>query len=232
MKFFKPAAVSVAAAALATSALMAADTSEETRDVDSFSRVQLSGSMDVEVRVGSAQSVRVVADSDVIDDLMTRVKGDTLKIYLDRNFHGRIEKMKVYVTVPSLEGVGVHGSGDMLVEDAEGDDFEVEVHGSGDATLKNTKVKDLSIDVHGSGDVKIDGTCEDVDVDVHGSGDVMASRMECASGKVSVQGSGDVDIYADGSADVRVQGSGDVSVYGKPDKINSRVHGSGDIRVR
>lgn len=232
MKMFKSAAVSAIAVTLASTATFAAGTAEETRDVRDFKRVQLSGSMDVEVKVGPSKSVRVVADDDVIDDLKTVVKGDTLKIYLKDGHRGYIDKMEVYVTVPSLEGVGVHGSGDMLVEDPTAEEFEVDVHGSGDATVINTKTESLSIDVHGSGDVRIDGTCDDVDVEVHGSGDVRASKMKCQDAKVAVQGSGDVAVFAEKSANVRVHGSGDVSVSGTPEKINSSVHGSGDIHVR
>jgi hypothetical protein len=231
MKLLNKTAVSAAAIALAASSAFA-DTAEETRDVKAFTRVALQGSMDVEVKVGPKQSVRVVADDDVIEDLRTRVKGDTLKIYLEDRHYRRIEKLEVYITVPTLEGVGVHGSGDMYVEDAKADEFDVDVHGSGDAVVMNTETGQLNIDLHGSGDIKIDGTCSDVDVEVHGSGDVKASKMKCANADVSINGSGDVDVFADKSAKLSVHGSGDIKISGAPDKINTSVRGSGDIHVR
>lgn len=210
----------------------AKDTSEETRDVGSFDEVYLKGSMDVEVKVGDRQSVRVVADSDIIHHIETEVRGDELHIGLERGNYRNIKKMKVYVTVPKLVAAGVHGSGDLLIENAEADDFELEVHGSGDAILKDGKFKKIEIGLQGSGDIEIDGTCEDIDVELHGSGDVDAEGLKCKSANVSLHGSGDVGVSASDDADVSVQGSGDVIVSGSPDKMRTKVRGSGDVELR
>jgi len=236
MKLLKTAVASVAV--LSAAALVSAnDISEATREVDSFTKVKLEGSMDVEVKVGPAQSVRVIADSDVIEYLRTEVHGGELEIELKHHKRNsgifrRVEKMLVVVTVPSLESAEVQGSGDMIVEDVAGSRFELDVHGSGDAIVKNAKVETLNLDLQGSGDIEISGSCDDVRIELQGSGDIKADRMECKSADVMLMGSGDIGVFANVSADVTVRGSGDISVFGKPDKISSRVRGSGDIHVR
>lgn len=216
----------------ASAAVQAKDTSEETRDVAAFNEVFLKGSMDVEVVVGKEQSVRVVADSDIIDHIETEVRGDELHVSLERGHYRNIKKMIVYVTVPNLKGAGVHGSGDLLVEGAEADDFELELHGSGDAIFKDARFGDLEIELQGSGDIEIDGTCKDVEIELQGSGDVDASDLQCDTADVTLHGSGDIEVYARSEADVSVHGSGDVVVSGEPEKVRSRVHGSGDIEIR
>jgi len=235
MKLFKSTVASIAVLSAAT--MVAADEiSEEMRDVDAFTKVKLEGSMDVEVKVGGEQSVKVIADSDIIEYLRTRVHGGELEIDIKhesgtRKLFRRVKKMQVIITVPSLEGAEVHGSGDMIVEDAQAEKFVLEVHGSGDAVLENAKVETLEVELQGSGDIEVDGSCEDVRVELQGSGDVKATKMHCKAADVMLQGSGDVDVYATYSADVTVRGSGDIRVEGKPEKINSRVRGSGDIHV-
>jgi len=236
MKLFKTVAAT-AALLTATSIVTADDISEEVRDLDAFTKVALQGNMDVEVKVGPKQSVKVIADSNVIEFLRTRVRGRELEIDWDDdhdrhpNFR-RIKKMQIIITMPKIEGAEVHGSGDMLVENASADRFELEVHGSGDAVFENAKMEKIYIELQGSGDIEIQGTCEDINVELQGSGDVKADRFECKTAEVEVQGSGDVDIFASASVDVTVHGSGDIRVSGKPDKISSRVRGSGDIHVR
>lgn len=224
----------VAALALGTGlAAQAKDTSEETRDVGAFDEVQLNGSMDVEVKVGGEQSVRIVADSDIIDHIETEVRSGTLRIGLERgNSYRNIKKMIVYVTVPSLKGAALHGSGDMLVDDASADDFEIDLHGSGDMVFNDAKFGELEIELQGSGDIEIDGTCESVDIELQGSGDIEADDMACKSATVSLHGSGDVSVSASEAADVSVHGSGDVVIHGSPDKVRSKVRGSGDIELR
>lgn len=236
MKLFKATVASIAVLSTAIAA-NAKDTSEEMRDVDAFTKVSLQGSMDVEVKVGSKQSVKVIADSDIIGHLRTRVRGGELEIDLNNDggshkLFRRIKKMQVFITVPSLEAAEVHGSGDMLVENAVADKFEIELHGSGDAVLENAKLERLDVELQGSGDIKMQGTCDNVRVELKGSGDVRATDMKCKAADVQVQGSGDVDVFASASANVTVHGSGDIRVAGKPDKLSSRVRGSGDIHVR
>lgn len=236
MKLFKSAVATVAVLAAATMASADNDdVAEEMRDVEAFTKVSLQGSMDVEVRVGKEQSVKVIADADVLEYLETRVRGGELRIDLDcdgARACRRIHKLEVQITVPSLEGAEVHGSGDMYIENVKADRFDLEVHGSGDAIVNGAELSRLDIDLQGSGDIQIEGSCNEVRMDLQGSGDIDAGDMQCKDAEVSVHGSGDVEVHASASADVSVRGSGDIVVRGKPDKISSSVRGSGDIHVR
>ena len=190
----------------------AADTSEEMRDVGAFKEIKLMGSMDVEVTVGGEQSVKVIADSDIIEHVETTVSGDTLRVKLENGRYGNIKVMRVVVTMPEMTGASIQGSGDMVVTGADAADFELELQGSGD--------------------IELDGTCDDIKIDLQGSGDVDAGDLKCKVGEIDLRGSGDIEFYASDSANVGVHGSGDVVVLGSPDKVNSRVRGSGDIIMR
>ncbi|NVJ70623.1 MAG: DUF2807 domain-containing protein [Alphaproteobacteria bacterium] len=232
MKLLRTSAAVAAVAAGMGLAVQAADVSEETRDVGSFDEVYLKGSMDVEVRVGKEQSVRVVADSDIIHHLETEVRGGELHIGLERGNYRNIKKMVVYVTVPSLKAAGIYGSGDMLVEDADADEFEIDLRGSGDAVFKDAKFGNIEMNLQGSGDIEVDGTCNTVDIELRGSGDIDADDMVCKNANVELRGSGDIEVHATDAADISVHGSGDVVVSGSPDQLRSRVRGSGDIEMR
>jgi hypothetical protein len=210
----------------------AADTSEEMRDVGAFKEIKLMGSMDVEVTVGEKQSVKVIADSDIIDHLETTVSGDTLRVKLENGHYGHIKVMRVIVTMPEMTGASIQGSGDMIVSGADAADFELELQGSGDATFKKSRFGKIDIELQGSGDNELDGPCDAIDIELQGSGDIDASDLKCKTGEVDLRGSGDIEFYANESANVGVHGSGDVVVLGSPDKINSRVRGSGDIIMR
>lgn len=220
----------------ATVSVTADDTSEEMRSVESFTRIRNKGSFEVYVNVGSEQSVKVTADSDIIEHVETEVRGSTLHIKLeDRdNWKGwrNIDVLRVDITVPSLEGVRVDGSGDFEVRGVEAESFSANVNGSGDIDLISAKTDRLSIDVKGSGDVEVSGTCTDIDIEVKGSGDVEARDMACAAGEIGIMGSGDVAVTLNESVDVGIMGSGDVVVYGKPEKVSTRAMGSGDVTLR
>jgi len=230
MKLFHTAMASVAILS-ASFVATAKDVAEQMRDVGAFTKISLEGSMDVEVKVGPAQSVKVIADSNIIDNLRTRVRGDELEIDLDHGSYRNIKKMLVIITVPMLEETDLKGSGDMRIEGINQETFKAGLRGSGDVIVADAQVENMRIDLKGSGDVKVDGTCGDIRINLQGSGDVRAKKMKCKSADVSLRGSGDVDLFASESADLTVQGSGDITVVGKPDKISQRVRGSGDIHV-
>ena len=214
---------------------VADDVSEQTRDVADFDRVGLYGPMDVEISVGSRQSVKVIADSRYIDDVETEVEDGRLKIKLEDhrgNYYRNIKEMRVVITMPELTAASLYGSGDMDIENAKADDFEFDLKGSGDATLKDFEVSKMSLELAGSGDIHSEGSCKDFEVSLRGSGDISARSFKCDSVAVNVRGSGDVAVFASESADVSVRGSGDVDVYGGPDKFNRSIRGSGDVTRR
>lgn len=213
-----------------------ADDMQEMRDVSAFTKIKNKGPFEVYVTIGGEQSVKITADSDVMDKIETEVRGETLTIEIEAERgwwrNNRVGTMRVDITVPSLEAASVNGSGDLEITGFNGGDFDANVNGSGNISLMNAVVGDLSIDVKGSGDVTASGTCDELDVEVKGSGDVSARDMQCASGDVGIMGSGDVDVHLNDSIDVAIMGSGDVNVWGNPGQVKSRTMGSGDVTLK
>ena len=212
--------------------VQAVDTSEEMRDTSSFDAIRLNGSMDIKISVGGKQSVKVIADSDIIEHIETEVRGDTLHVGLENGHYGRIKVMRVEITVPSLTAAGLYGSGDLTVTGAKADHFEMDLRGSGDAYFSKADFAELNINLKGSGDIEMKGACGAVSIELQGSGDIENGDLECRTADVSLRGSGDIEFFASEAADVEIHGSGDIVVRGEPAKINSRVRGSGDIVVR
>lgn len=184
------------------------ETTTETRTVDTFDSISLSGSIDVDAKVGPEISVEVEASPKVIGDIETVVEGGTLQVRLKRGVHVNTGRMLVRVTAPSLEGVAVSGSGDAQVEGLDEDAF--------------------TVSISGSGDVEVAGEAESVTLSVKGSGDIGARALESENATVTVRGSGDISLTATDTATGSVSGSGDVSVHGGA-TCTIAVSGSGDV---
>ncbi len=232
MKNMKTLVASAAIVAVAGFAVSAKDYSEETRDVAAFTEISLKGSMDADVTVGKERSVRVIADDNIISKVITEVRGGTLYLEMEKGSYRNIEKLEVIITVPSLEGVGLYGSGDMNIDGAKSDDFDFDLKGAGDAVFTDSEFGQFDIDLAGSGDVVVDGTCSDIVIDLKGSGDIETNDLKCENADIDVKGSGDIKVHASNSVSISVRGSGDVSVYGKPEKVSSNVRGSGDVNIK
>ena len=118
--------------------------------------------------------------------------------------------IRVYVTPKSLNKIEVEGSGDVRVDDVDGEKF--------------------SVAIRGSGDVRVVGHANSVELSVAGSGDIDASNLHAREGIVHISGSGDIKVHASKSLDANVSGSGDIRYGGNPEKISKSIAGSGSVR--
>jgi len=183
----------------------------EARDLMDFSRIKLSGSMDLYINVGKDYEVKLTFDDNIIDLIETEVRGKTLKIWSEESYSSS-RGCRIDINVPTLETVNLSGSGDIEIYDLNGDVFEYAVSGSGD--------------------LQVSGEVGEVEIKVTGSGDVDARELKAADVYVRVSGSGDVRVFAAESFDGRVSGSGDIVFYGDPEHVSRHVSGSGDIRKK
>ena len=181
---------------------------EVVRDLAPFTRISNRGSVDLEVTVGGEQHVEVAASDDVVPKIETTVEDGELIVSTTGSFWS-MHPTTVKITVPQLEALVLHGSGDASIDDATGSHLDLQTYGSGDITASG-KVDHLSFTSFGSGD----GSLAD---------------LEASDVIVRLRGSGDAHVDARNSLDAESFGSGDVNYQGSPSRVTKVVHGSGDV---
>lgn len=201
----------------------------ETRTVAEFQAIGVSGSMDLVVRQGAAQSVQVQADDNLLPLLETVVEGNGLQVRWKKgqSIYTRA-KVLVTVVVPKLTGLAVAGSGDVRLETFSTPTLQLSLSGSGDARLDALTTEDLGVRISGSGDVSGKGTTGKLKVSIAGSGDVRLSDLRADDVSVSIAGSGDAAVNAQKTLQVSIAGSGDVTYTGNA-QVKSSVAGSGSV---
>ncbi len=212
----------------------------ETRTLPEFQAISLRGSMDLEVRQGSQQSVQVSADDNLMSKVETVVEGTgsdaTLVVRWKQGqgwnwSWGTRSTIKLMVVVPRLTALAANGSGDIRLEPFSTPTLKVSLSGSGDARLNGLTTDDLGISISGSGDVGGTGTATRVKISIAGSGDVRLAEMRADEVRVSIAGSGDASVQAQKALEVSIAGSGDVSYTGNA-AVKSTVAGSGSVTKR
>lgn len=101
--------------------------------------------------------------------------------------------------------------------------------GSGDLDIRDYDQPRIDIDLSGSGEIMAEGRTESVEIDINGSGDVELDRLETRDAQVSISGSGDATVAPSGRAVVAISGSGDVTLTRRPQSVDSRISGSGEV---
>ena len=200
-------------------------------DVSGFTGVSLRGSDDVEVKTGATFAVTAEGDSALLDKLEIRKDGDTLRIgRKDGDWKwGGNKGAKITVTLPKLLSASVAGSGDMTVDQAQGD-FDGSIAGSGNLTVAQFRGGKADLSIAGSGDLRIAaGEASEIDASIAGSGDIDAPTLKAARGDISIAGSGSIRAQITGEADISIVGSGDVELTGGA-KCSVSKMGSGSAR--
>lgn len=208
----------------------------EVRNVDSFTKISFGFPGKLYLKQGSPQKVELEGDEDILKEVETEVSGERLRIGKeDKWFNWNDgDKITVYITVPTIEGVSVSGSGDILGQTKiRTDDLDLNVSGSGSLSLDVEANGDVDANVSGSGDMDLKGHFKSFESDVSGSGRVVLSATIDALADFGISGSGKIE--ASGSADMvkaSISGSGKVLAADlETNRCDIRISGSGDVEI-
>ncbi len=222
-------------------------------DISNFTSVNLAGSFDVEVLLGSSFSIVAEGQENIIERLQTDVSTDgTLELKLDLGNYYNYQ-LKVYVTMPTAKTLSVSGSGNMVVDVDEAlvlDNLDLQILGSGDMSGRtefeiNHQLKaqisgsgDMDFDLYagsfdgkisGSGNINFNMETNDLDIDLSGSG-IATIHGSAPQQKINISGSGDFngfEAYGE-AAEVNISGSGNARVQ-LNQSLDARISGSGNI---
>lgn len=183
----------------------------ETRTVEPFQRLSLRGGhLDAHVRVGSAQSLTIRGDSELLSRLETSVSDQTLVVDLEPEVDPR-QAFELTIEVPELRSI--------------------EISGSASAAALGLASESFELVISGSGAVQVSGSAGALTTLISGSGQADLSGLAVREAHVRVTGSGNLEIDASERLDVEISGSGSVLYRGSP-TVSSRISGSGTVSNR
>jgi hypothetical protein len=203
---------------------------KQNRELGHFTALATSVGGNVEIRMGSSESVTVEADDNIVPLIETVIDNNTLRIRpVKRDMQLDTRTMKIVVTVRALNRVTVAGSGAVDADKLQAESLTFDVGGSGTINLRNLQSESVAIALGGSGSLKASGNTERLQVSIGGSGRVDAGQLASRTAAVSIGGSGQATVWAQKSLNLSVAGSGDIAYYGDP-QVSKSVMGSGTIK--
>lgn len=201
----------------------------EERDVERFSTLVLEGEGEVRFTQSSKTRLEIEAEDNLIDELITRVNGDSLVIKTrDGVILDPTKPILYHVGAKDLRSIRVQGSASFDADELETDSLHIDISGSGKLTIDELDAQSVSTEISGSGSVRLGGKVRTQRIDISGSGTYRGRTLESKDARVDVSGSGKVEVFATNTLKVEISGSGDVGVRGKP-KTTADISGSGDI---
>ena len=205
---------------------------KEERKLPDFQALKASGSIDVEIIPAEAFSVVVENDENLLDYVITEVKGGVLNVYYKNGMYLN-GHAKVYISAPSLNEITSSGSADIDIRETLQNDKQIRVRSSGSGDISgNVEAPAINILTSGSGDIKLSGKTREFTSESSGSGDVNCENLKSEKAEVKISGSSDVKVFASVGLKVSISGSGDVFYSGNPPNPEIRTSGSGEAMAR
>lgn len=202
----------------------------QTRTVSGFREVHVSGAIDVYVKQDSSSSVRIEADDNIIEYVVTEVNGSTLEIFTEHGFNLRpSHKIKVYVSNPSYEGFEVSGASAIMSENeiTSGNQININLSGASEGKLELNAPK-VSVDVTGASSANLRGRTKDLDVNASGASRVRGFELLTENTTVDLSGASNAEVYASVSLHGEASGASHVTYLGN---IGHNVNTSGASHV-
>jgi hypothetical protein len=184
----------------------------EQRPVASLAGLDVTGPMQVEVRVGGQPGLQVEADSNLLPMIRSEAAGDTMRIWIEGKARPS-QPIRITYSVPQLNHLRATGSG------------RTEVSGLDGGPLSFVKT--------GSGKSQLSGRVGSLDVRSTGSGTIDALGLRSGSATANLTGSGRIVLgqVQGEQLNVHVSGSGDIEASGAVETLNASVLGSGDAML-
>ncbi len=203
---------------------------EERKELNAH-RIRLSGFMDVELTQGNGTEVRVEADENLQQYIITEMDDDVLVIKMRNNIRFiNSERLKIYITTDRLEQLTLSGSGNISGTNkfTGSDRLKLRVSGVGDLKL-DLNTPELEAEISGSGSLVLSGETRNAKIQINGVGDCNAETLKAENASVKIAGSGDVKVFADTNLDVTIRGVGSVYYKGAA-TVSQKISGSGEVK--
>jgi hypothetical protein len=198
-----------------------------------FSELHASSGINLFVKQGDKPEIIVEADDDVLDDVKTELKGNTLNVYFYRGrrlFNWSWNKSaKVYVTTKKIVRLSSSGGANLKsVGAVKADKLEVSASGGGDAEV-SLEASEVFLNASGGGDITVVGKADFLEVHASGGADIKARELHARKVVATSSGGADVYVYASESIEASASGGADVDYYGSAKATKISESGGGDV---
>jgi hypothetical protein len=187
-------------------------------DVSGFDRLEIGNAFNVDIRQGETFSVVVRVDDNLLDYLIVKKSGSTLKLGLKTGLTVGLQNttQEARVTMPELTGLALSGAVLGTISGFQSTNrFDLDV--SGASHLRgDIEAGDARFNVTGASGVTLRGSAGDLSVTARGASTVDLADFAVADAIVKAVGASHVTVKPDGTLDADATGASNVYLAGDP----------------
>lgn len=201
-----------------------------TRDVGAFSAIEIDDSIQTEVTVGPAVSVRLHTDDNVAPLVATTVTDGVLVVQLPSatNVSSNIG-IHVTITVPTLTSVDANGASQVRVSGNAAGPRSLLASGSSDVTATGIAVPTLVVDASGSSTISASGVAPDLELEASGASHLALASVAADRAHLDVSGASEATVSVAIAIRGDVSGASHLYVHGNASTTDVDVSGASTL---
>jgi hypothetical protein len=201
----------------------------EVRSVGPFTGIKAAEAIDVYLKKGDKESVKVEVTGTSIKNVLTEVSGSYLKIHMEDGRY-RSRNVKVYVTYVSLNKIHASSAANVFSEGTIRAN-SLDISASSAASVEISIMSEsTSIDVSSAGDVVLEGKAKSIEVEVSSAGEVDAYEVESERARARASSGGSAKISVSKELDAQASSGGSIRYRGTPAKTNTNSSSGGSVK--
>ncbi len=202
----------------------------ETRAIGPFKGVKVGEAIDVYLKKGEKESVKVEVTGVSLSDVLTELSGSSLRVHMrDGNYRNQ-RSVKVYVTYVNIDRISSSSAANVFSEGTI-KATSMEINASSAASVEiSLDAESVSIDVSSAGDATLEGKAKSLRVEASSAGSIDAYNLDCENVEASVSSAGSAKIAVSKSLDAQASSGGSIRYRGSPNKTNTNASSGGSVK--
>jgi len=188
----------------------------EKRDIDSFDKIEVTGNIKVEMKLGNAESMEIKGVRVEPSEVVTEIEDKLLKIKMKSNLFEDEVQVVIKLTYKEIREITSNASAEIIFKDKIiGDKIFAEAT-SGGRILMEVELNAIDIKAYQGAHIDVSGKSKIQESLVNTGGVLAASNFQCDEVFIRMNTGGNAEIIANKKIEANVNTGANLSFFGKP----------------
>jgi len=209
--------------------LVAGGQQSENRNVGSFKGIKVAEGIDVYLKKGAKEALRVEVTGIKPGDVITEVSGDYLKIHMQEGRY-RDRTVKVYVTYVEVNKLSSSSASNIFAEGTiKTKALSLSASSAGTIDIE-IEVEDLEASASSAAELELRGKARNVEIDASSAGEVDAYELVADAVVVDVSSGGGAKVNVVKEINAHASSGGSIRYKGNPERSNTNSSSGGSVK--
>jgi len=200
---------------------------KESRNVYSFSKIDISGEFEVLINQTSSEKLELEVDENLLELIVTEVKNGTLFISTKKTI-GKAKSLKLYISMITINKISASGAIEIKNKGKlTTNTLIIDASGAADIEL-TVELENLQMELSGASETSLSGDATNFEIDLSGASELEAKQLKTDHTTIDISGAGNATVFAKKTLNVTVSGAGSIKYKGNP-TIKKDISGAGSI---